>query len=102
VLPIRVGAGVRVKLLNAMSMACAVVATPAASEGIVAADGTHLIAADADADRFAAAIIRLLGDPMRRRTLGDAARTHMRATYEWARCTAPLLALYDRLARDDG
>jgi polysaccharide biosynthesis protein PslH len=102
VLPIRVGAGVRVKLLNAMSMACAVVATPAASEGIVAVDGTHLVAADADATRFATAILRVLDDPLRRRALGDAARAHMRATYDWARCTAPLLALYDRLAGDNG
>jgi glycosyltransferase involved in cell wall biosynthesis len=101
-LPIRFGAGVRVKLLNAMSMACTVVATPVASEGIVAVDGTHLITADADADRFAAAILRLLDDPIRRRVLGDAARAHMRATYDWALCTAPLLSLYDRLARDDG
>jgi polysaccharide biosynthesis protein PslH len=102
VLPIRVGAGVRVKLLNAMSMACAVVATPAASEGIVAVDSTHLVAADADATRFATAILRVLDDPLRRRALGDAARAHMRATYDWARCTAPLLALYDRLAGDNG
>ena len=102
VLPIRFGAGVRVKLLNAMSMACAVVATPAACEGIVAIDGVHVVTADADADRFAAAILRLLDDSLRRRVLGGAARAHMRATYDWALCTPALLAIYDRLARDDG
>jgi glycosyltransferase involved in cell wall biosynthesis len=102
VLPIRFGAGVRVKLLNAMSMACAVVATPAACEGITAIDGTHLLVADTHADRFAAAILRVLDDPVRRRVLGESARAHMCATYDWARCTPQLLAIYDRLARDDG
>ncbi|MGI8854569.1 MAG: glycosyltransferase [Thermomicrobiales bacterium] len=100
VLPIRFGAGVRVKLLNAMSMACAVVATPAATAGIVAVNGTHLIAADADADVFAAAVIRLLDDPIRRRTLGKAARAHMCAVYDWAICTPALLGVYDRLEHD--
>jgi polysaccharide biosynthesis protein PslH len=101
ILPIRFGAGVRVKLLNAMSMACAVVATPAASEGIVAVDGTHLLAADVDACAFAAAVIRLLEDPTRRRALGDAARAHMCAAYDWALCTPALLAVYARLARNN-
>jgi polysaccharide biosynthesis protein PslH len=102
ILPIRVGAGVRVKLLNAMSMACAVVATPAACEGVDGLTGERIVRADTDAERFAAAIVSVLGDPTRGRALGKAARAHMRAAYDWAVCTPALLAVYDRLARDNG
>ena len=45
ILPIRFGAGVRVKLLNAMSMSCAIVATPAACEGVDVMGGQHLVVA---------------------------------------------------------
>lgn len=99
VLPIRFGAGVRVKLLNAMSMGCAVVATPAACEGVAVADGTHLVTANTDGARFAAATTQLLDDPERRRRLGAAARAHMRAVYDWSLCTPALLAIYARLER---
>ena len=100
VLPIRFGAGVRVKLLNAMSMACAVVATPAACEGIIAMDGTHLVAPAQMPTDLRRQLLRLLDDPARQRSLGAAARAHMSATYDWALCTPTLLAIYDRLAHN--
>jgi glycosyltransferase involved in cell wall biosynthesis len=101
VLPIRVGAGVRVKLLNAMAMRCAVVATPAACEGVTISDGDDLVIAEPDGERFAAAILGLLGDDARRHRLGTAARERMRASYEWSVCTPTLLHLYARLEHGD-
>lgn len=101
VLPIRVGAGMRVKLLNAMSMGCAVVATPAAIEGVSVAAGAHLVTAASDGAQFAAAVTALLDDEARRCRLGAAARAHMRASYEWSVCTPTLLDIYARLERGD-
>ena len=87
VLPIRFGAGVRVKLLNAMSMACASRRDTGRLRGHRRRGWHAPHRAPAHADRFAAAVLRLLDDPARQRALGGAARAHMRATYDWALCT---------------
>lgn len=94
VLPIRFGAGVRVKLLNAMSMGCAIVATPAACEGIAIEDGTHLSIAAAEPEPFAASVIALLDDAERGLRYGAAARSLMQTTYDWSVVTPKLLAVY--------
>ncbi len=96
-LPIRFGSGVRVKLLNAMSMGCAVVATPAACEGVTVTADTDLIVADARPEPYAQAVVTLLGDDARRRALGTAGRLRMRAQYDWSICTPKLIDVYRRL-----
>lgn len=93
-LPIRFGAGVRVKLLNAMSMGCAIVATPAACEGIALTDGRELVVVPPDATAFATAIVALLGDAPRRDALGRAARAYVSASFAWPACVPALLRLY--------
>ncbi len=102
VIPIRVGAGVRVKLLNAMSMGCAIVATTQACEGVAVEDGRDLIAVPMRASSFADAIIDLLHDAERRKRLGDAARARMVAAYDWSVITPRLLELYARWGTPDG
>lgn len=102
VLPIRFGAGVRVKLLNAMSMRCAVVATPAACDGIDIADGQHAVIAPPDPATFAEAVRALLADPHRRAALGSAARAFVSERYDWSVCTPSLLAVYADLERSNG
>jgi glycosyltransferase involved in cell wall biosynthesis len=102
VLPIRVGAGVRVKLLNAMSMGCAIVATAQACEGVAVEDGRDLIAASTCASSFADAIIDLLDDAECRKRLGDVARARMIAAYDWSAVTPRVLELYARWGTPDG
>lgn len=102
VLPMRFGAGVRVKLLNAMSIGCAIVATPAACEGIAVSDGNDVVVAPADPASYAAAVLALLDDPRRRVALGCAARALVSARYDWSVCTPALLAVYADLERNDG
>lgn len=102
VVPMRFGAGVRVKLLNAMSMGCAIVATPAACEGIDVSDGTDLVVAAAEPATFAMSVLALLDDPARRATLGRAARARAVERHDWSVCTPPLLALYAEMERGDG
>ena len=88
VAPLKLARGIQNKVLEAMAMGKAVVASPAAHEGIDAEPGRHLIVADAD--RQAQAVCALLADPVRRATIGRAARAHMEAQYDWARVLAPL------------
>lgn len=102
VLPIRFGAGMRVKLLNAMSMGCAVVATTMACEGVDLHSGEYLLATPAHPGAFAAATLALLDDEGRRLQLGAAARTLMVERYDWSVVTPALLKVYDRLGVSHG
>ncbi len=87
VLPIRFGAGVRLKLLNAMSMGCAVIATPAASEGVNVQNGRDLLRAPATAAGFAAGIAAMLTFDEARARCGAAARHLMVTQHDWSHVT---------------
>jgi sugar transferase (PEP-CTERM/EpsH1 system associated) len=91
VAPLRVTRGVPNKVLEAMAMAKAVVATPAAAAGLRVRAGQDILLA-ADPDSFARAIVRAL-DPQLARALGAHARARVLADYAWA----PSLRLLDRL-----
>lgn len=99
-LPIRFGAGVRLKLLNAMSMGCAVVATPAAIEGVEVQNGRDLLLTPATASGVAAGIAAMLTFPASRARCGAAARRLMIARHDWSHVTPALQQLYDRIEHD--
>jgi len=82
VAPLRIGGGTRLKLLEAMSMGKAVVATRLGAEGFPVTDGRELLLADTPAD-FAHAVVELLGAPERRAELGQTARTFVERHYDW-------------------
>jgi glycosyltransferase involved in cell wall biosynthesis len=71
--PIRLGGGMRVKVLEALSGGKAMVATPLALEGLDLEDGRHVVVAETEAE-FAAALLELLGDRERRTAIAKAAR----------------------------
>jgi sugar transferase (PEP-CTERM/EpsH1 system associated) len=95
VAPLRFGSGTRVKLLEAMACARPIVATTVAAEGLAVQDGKDLLLADS-AEAFARAVIALVDDPARARSLGLAGRALVRARYDWARIAPGLLGLYER------
>jgi glycosyltransferase involved in cell wall biosynthesis len=80
-LPLRLGSGTRLKLLEAMAARRAIVSTTAGAEGFPIKAGEHLLLAD-DAASFAAAVDNLLDRPDERARLGEAARQFARA-YDW-------------------
>ena len=98
VLPIRYGSGVRLKLLNALAMGCAVVATTPACEGVPVRDGVHLLVADGE-EAFAAAVERLLDDEALRARLGAAGRAFVAEHYDGAAIVARLEAGYEAAFR---
>jgi glycosyltransferase involved in cell wall biosynthesis len=71
--PIRLGGGMRVKILEAIAYGKAVVASPVALEGLALRDGIEVVVAESDGD-FVGAITTLLRDPQRRVALAQAAR----------------------------
>jgi sugar transferase (PEP-CTERM/EpsH1 system associated) len=93
VVPIRVGGGTRLKVLDAMASGKALVSTSIGCEGIVATPGRDLVVADTPAD-FATATVGLLRDPARRRTLGEAARALVEQHYAWPVIGDRLMAVY--------
>lgn len=74
--PLRVGGGIRIKVLEALAAGKAVIASPRAVEGLSVVDGEQLRIASGDAE-FAAAIVELLQAPAQRAALERRAR-------EWA------------------
>lgn len=92
--PLRVGGGTRLKLLQAMAMQAAIVATSLGAEGFPVMHGRELLLADTPA-KFAQAVLALLGDPEQRAQLGRAARRFVETTYGWDTLVPKLEALYD-------
>jgi glycosyltransferase involved in cell wall biosynthesis len=82
VVPLRAGGGTRLKIFEAFAMARPVVSTTVGAEGLGIAPGRHYVRADGDAE-FAAAVVAMLGDAVRRRRLGDAGRALVEASYSW-------------------
>jgi sugar transferase (PEP-CTERM/EpsH1 system associated) len=92
--PLRVGGGTRLKLLQAMAMGSAIVATSLGAEGFPVIDGRELLLADTPAD-FARAVLTLLDAPGRRAQLGMFARRFAEDNYGWDTLVPRLEALYD-------
>lgn len=98
VAPLRIGGGTRLKILEAMAMEQAVVATHLGAEGYEVEDGRELLLAD-DAETFAAAVVSLLENPARRATIGQAARRFVESHYDWSVLAPRVEALYTPLSR---
>jgi sugar transferase (PEP-CTERM/EpsH1 system associated) len=97
VVPLRIGGGTRLKIFEAMAMGKAVVSTTVGAEGLPVHDGEHLLLAD-DSESFASAVVRLLRDDDRRRSLEAAARTLVVEHYDWAAVAGDLDRALTRVA----
>jgi len=97
VVPIRMGGGTRLKVIEALAMGKAVVSTTIGCEGLRVVDGEHLVKAD-DADSFASSVALVLADQAKSEGLGRAGRTLMVNEYSWQRSTVQLEELFRRLA----
>jgi glycosyltransferase involved in cell wall biosynthesis len=95
-IPIRLGGGMRVKVLESLAAGKAVVASARAVEGLDVTPGRELLLAESD-EEFCAAISILLADDGRRLELGAAARRWAAANFEPDRAVEAYEALYRRL-----
>lgn len=94
VVPMRIGGGIRLKVLEAFALETPVVSTSLGVEGIVGLrDGVHCLLADAP-QQFAGSILRLLDNPATRRTLGAAGRELACTGYDWETIIPRLEAAY--------
>jgi glycosyltransferase involved in cell wall biosynthesis len=80
VVPLRIGSGTRLKILEAAALSKAVVSTSVGAEGLSFVPGKEIMLAD-DAGQFAEVVVDLLRDADRRRRLGGAARRRVEQSY---------------------
>lgn len=79
-IPLRVGGGMRVKMVEMMASGIPVVSTSQGAEGNMAQPGKHFALAD-EPEAFAAAVVRLLQNPAERQRLSEAAYEFASSTY---------------------
>ncbi len=97
VAPLRMGGGIRIKVIDALTGGKAMVATPLAAEGLGVTDGRELLVAD-DEQAFADAVSRVLSDAELRQSLSENARTWAVRFGEPGRVGAAFQRLYESLA----
>ncbi len=102
VVPLRLGVGIRGKILEAWAMGMPVVATSVAAAGLLAEDGGNILIADDD-EQFAEHVIVLLQDRELRNRLGRSGRAMAEKHYGWDAAAEKLDALCRQLLdRGDG
>jgi len=93
IVPLRIGSGTRIKILEAMALGLPVVSTSVGAEGLAVTHGEDILLADAP-EGLANAIADLCGSPERRAALGAAGRALVLRRYDWKAVTAPLIDFY--------
>ncbi len=101
VVPLRVGGGTRLKILDAWAMGKAVVTTGLGAEGLEAVDGENALVRD-DPDAFAEAVLEVVGDAALRARVGAGGRDTVERLYAWDVVGERMLRDYRSLRVGDG
>lgn len=88
IVPLRIGSGTRLKILEAMATGLAIISTRIGAEGFNVENGKEMILSDSPQE-WVESILWLLGDREKRSKMAAAARTFS-MQYDW-RTTVPLL-----------
>ena len=100
VVPLRIGGGSRLKILEALAAGKAVVSTSVGAEGLELNPGEHLLIAD-DPKEFAQKVVELLRSPDRRRRLGQAGRQRIIECYDWENIAKKLEEVWKNTCRQE-
>jgi sugar transferase (PEP-CTERM/EpsH1 system associated) len=93
IIPLRMGGGTRLKLLEALSLQTPVVSTTLGAEGFAVTSDEQLLVAD-DAAVFARSIVELIADRARAQSLGAAGRSFAVQYYDWRRIVPKFEEVY--------
>ena len=94
IVPLRIGGGTRLKILEAMAMGKAVVSTTIGAEGIECADGKNILLGDSPQD-FADQVLFLLNNPQKSQEIGIVARKLVCDRYDWNTIGQKLKMIYE-------
>mgnify|MGYP000021983608 CR=1 FL=1 len=98
VAPLRMGLGMRVKVMEALAMGKPVVATELAAAGLDVVDGQHLIIAN-HAENFAESVCYLLQDRQCAENLGREGRALVAGQYNYTNIGQRLEAIYQQAVK---
>lgn len=101
IVPLRVGGGTRIKILDAWAMGKAVVATTIGAEGLNGMEGIDLLTRD-DRVGFAEAVIALVEDPSIARQLGTSGRLRVEREHAWTTIGERIRQTYDNILHGSG
>lgn len=96
VVPLRIGGGTRLKILDAMAMGKAIVSTSKGCEGLSLTDGQEILIADSPLE-FAEKVAWLINNPEKRKTIGAHARQKVISDYNWEKISLQLSNAYENL-----
>ena len=82
IVPLRFGAGTRLKIVESMALGTPVVSTSKGAEGLAVTHEKNILIAD-DPEQFAVHTVRLLKDPSLRRELSENGRRLVQKYYDW-------------------
>jgi glycosyltransferase involved in cell wall biosynthesis len=97
VVPIRMGSGTRLKVVEGLALGKPLVSTTVGHEGVEVRDGEHLLIGDT-AETFAQRIGELFEDEALGDRLGRAGRELMERRYSWETAGGRLEEVYRRVA----
>jgi len=96
VVPLRLGGGTRLKIVEAMAMGKAIVSTTLGAEGIETVPGRDILIEDQPV-AFADAVNRLLAEPSLAARIGQSARQLAVERYAWSAAAQALEGFYRRI-----
>jgi glycosyltransferase involved in cell wall biosynthesis len=97
VVPLRIGGGSRLKILEALVSGTPVVSTRVGAEGLDLEPGRHFVQSE-DIGDLASGILDLIRDPMRARAQADEGRAQVLRLYDWDRLADRMEQLWLRCA----
>lgn len=97
VVPLRIGGGTRLKIVEALALGTPVVSTTIGAQGLGLEHGRHLLLADGEAE-FAAATLRILADPLEAARMGERGRAHVHEHFRWDVLGRELVDYWERVA----
>lgn len=96
--PLRIGGGSRLKILEALAAKLPVVSSSVGAEGLELTAGRHYVRSDEDS--MANALVEALSEPERMQALAEAGFEQIRMRYDWQALGAKLQASWEACVRD--
>ncbi|MDX6528211.1 MAG: polysaccharide biosynthesis protein PslH [Blastocatellia bacterium] len=96
IVPLNVGGGSRLKILEAMAAGVPVVSTTLGAEGLAVKHGENILIADGN-EHLVAAITSVVENEARRNELSAAGRALVSSRYDWSSLGASLFGVYEKL-----
>ncbi len=97
IVPLHIGGGSRLKILEAMASGLPVVSTAKGAEGLDVTHDKNILIAD-EPEEFAKALIDVMNDDALHRRLAEAGLELIKARYSWDTAAQPLADLWRRVA----